>query len=69
MGALPANIQYGIGAAELALADAGWPKNSEGEGPPRDRTGVAIGCGISGAGELLRGHDLLTAGKCVAVRR
>lgn len=75
---IPPNIQFGVAAAELALADAGWPCSprsgaqaavqesvppAEQGGPARDRTGVAIGCGISGVGEILRGHDALQAGK------
>jgi 3-oxoacyl-[acyl-carrier-protein] synthase II len=69
---LPPNIQFGVAAAEMALEDAGWPSSPQGcsatgskhpdglsAGPPGDRTGVAIGCGISGVGELLRGAHLL----------
>lgn len=38
-------ILYGVGAADMALEDAGWiPENQE----DKDRTGVMIGCGIGG---------------------
>lgn len=56
---LPTGIQYGLAAVQEAVTDAGW----SGEHNPFDpiRTGVAIGTGISGAEDLLDGHDTLNS--------
>lgn len=46
---MDAFIQFAMGAAELAVADAGWrPTDEEG----RERTGVMIGSGIGGLPEI-----------------
>jgi 3-oxoacyl-[acyl-carrier-protein] synthase II len=44
-------ILYGMGAAEQALADAGWKPEDE---HSRERTGVLIGSGIGGLPEIER---------------
>lgn len=59
---LPAGIQFGLCAAKQAMSDAGWSEEAQETGTsPFDplRTGVAIGTGISGAEDLLSGHDAL----------
>eukprot|EP00041_Stephanoeca_diplocostata_P018977 m.402352 g.402352 ORF g.402352 m.402352 type:complete len:355 (-) comp21177_c0_seq10:874-1938(-) len=56
---LPDGIQFGIAAAEQALVDAGLDDPGERSVLDRNRMGVAIGCGISGAQDLLRGNEIL----------
>jgi hypothetical protein len=48
---LPPGIQFGLAAARQALTDAGWSAEHTPFAP--QRTGVAIGTGISGAQDLL----------------
>ena len=46
---MDAFIQFAMGAAELAVADAGWKPTDE---QSRERTGVMIGSGIGGLPEI-----------------
>ena len=53
-------IQYGLVAADFAIADSGWaPTDDLG----RERTGVLIGSGIGGLPEIERGASLVKEGK------
>ncbi|MEE3000458.1 MAG: beta-ketoacyl-ACP synthase II [Pseudomonadota bacterium] len=52
-------IQYGLVAADFAIADSGWaPTDDLG----RERTGVLIGSGIGGLPEIERGASLVKEG-------
>ena len=52
-------IQYGLVAADFAIADSGWaPTDDWG----RERTGVLIGSGIGGLPEIERGASLVKEG-------
>ncbi len=55
---LPRSIQFALAAAADALAAAQWSPATPAQ---RQRTGVAIGTGISGIQDLLEAHDTLAA--------
>eukprot|EP00040_Diaphanoeca_grandis_P044134 m.11388 g.11388 ORF g.11388 m.11388 type:complete len:440 (-) comp8797_c0_seq1:200-1519(-) len=55
----PDNIQFGLCAAAQAITDS---KLFTGNAINPERMGVAVGCGISGAQDLLAAHDALNRG-------
>ena len=56
MRVLPRSIQFALGAAHAAVADAGWQPACDAE---RHRAGVAIGTGISGLHDILEAQETL----------